>query len=55
MDDVLKEELGSMYVGLRDFEQTFFRDVADLETASEAFFKQCKIDNDPLFDDSWTG
>ncbi|KAH8755415.1 hypothetical protein F5883DRAFT_571360 [Diaporthe sp. PMI_573] len=55
VDDVLKEELGSMYVGLRDFDQTYFGDVADLETASEAFFKQCTKGSNPLFDDGWTG
>lgn len=54
--DVLKEELGgALYVGLRDFEQTYFGDVVDLETVSEAFFEQCIKGDDPLFDDGWTG
>ncbi|EOO04241.1 putative protein kinase-like domain protein [Phaeoacremonium minimum UCRPA7] len=51
VDDVLKEELGPMYVGLRGFDQTYFGAVADLETASEAFFKQCLGGGDPFFDD----
>ncbi|KAH7118143.1 hypothetical protein B0J13DRAFT_652576, partial [Dactylonectria estremocensis] len=51
VDDVLKEELGPMYVGLRNFHETYFGDVADLETASEAFFKQCQEGSNPLFDE----
>ncbi|KAH7115371.1 hypothetical protein B0J13DRAFT_209325 [Dactylonectria estremocensis] len=55
VDDVLKEELGPMYVGLRNFHKTYFGDVADLETTSEAFFKQCQEGSNPLFDDGWSG
>ncbi|KAK7398512.1 hypothetical protein QQX98_012105 [Neonectria punicea] len=55
VDDVLKEELGPMYVGLRNFHDTYFRGVSDLETASQAFFKQCLEGSDPLFDDGWKG
>ncbi|KAH7137548.1 hypothetical protein EDB81DRAFT_70458 [Dactylonectria macrodidyma] len=55
VDDVLKEELGPMYVGLRNFHKIYFGDVADLETASEAFFKQCQEGSNPLFDDGWSG
>ncbi|KAK0615990.1 hypothetical protein B0T17DRAFT_592635 [Bombardia bombarda] len=55
VDEVLKEELGPIYVRLRDFDQTYFGDVADLETASEAFFKQCIKGSDLLFDNGWTG
>ena len=44
-----------MYVGLCGFDQTYFGAVADLETASEAFFKQCLGGGDPLFDDGWMG
>ncbi|RYO78285.1 hypothetical protein DL766_009514 [Monosporascus sp. MC13-8B] len=53
VDDVLKEELGLMYVGLRDFDETYFGDMTDLKTTSEAFFKQCMGGGDPLFDDGW--
>uniref|UniRef100_A0A8H7N259 non-specific serine/threonine protein kinase n=1 Tax=Bionectria ochroleuca TaxID=29856 RepID=A0A8H7N259_BIOOC len=55
VDDVLKEELGPMYVGLRDFHDTYFKGVADLETASEAFFAECQADSNPRFDNGWSG
>ncbi|RYC78653.1 hypothetical protein BFJ63_vAg18473 [Fusarium oxysporum f. sp. narcissi] len=55
VDDVLKEELGPMYVGLRNFHDTYFRGVTDLETASQAFFKQCLEGSDPLFEGGWKG
>ncbi|KAF3768239.1 hypothetical protein M406DRAFT_249998 [Cryphonectria parasitica EP155] len=55
VDDVLKEELGVMYVGLPHFDQTYFGDVVNLETASEAFFKECKEGASPLFRAGWTG
>ncbi|KUI57624.1 hypothetical protein VP1G_04970 [Cytospora mali] len=54
-DDMLKQELGIIYAGLRDFDQTYFGDVADLKTTSEAFFQQCIKGSDPLFDNGWTG
>lgn len=41
MDAVLKEELGPMYVGLRNFYETFFGGIAGLEAASEVVFKKC--------------
>lgn len=44
-----------MYVGLRDFHDTYFGGVADLDAASEAFFKQCVEGSNPLFDDGWRG
>ncbi|GAB0138519.1 hypothetical protein EsDP_00006752 [Epichloe bromicola] len=55
MDDVLKEELGPMYVGLHNFHSAYFEGVADLETASQAFFEQCLQGSDPLFEDGWKG
>ena len=55
VDDVLKEELGPMYVGLRNFHDKYFGGVADLETASTAFFKQCVQGSNPLFEDGWRG
>jgi len=39
VDLVLKEELGTMYIGLRDFHQAYFRSMASLKEASEAVFK----------------
>ncbi|KAG8664734.1 uncharacterized protein FPOAC1_013514 [Fusarium poae] len=55
VDDVLKEELGPMYVGLRNFHSTYFGGVADLQTAAQAFFEQCLEGSDPLFEDGWKG
>ncbi|CAH0053939.1 unnamed protein product [Clonostachys solani] len=55
VDDVLKEELGPMDVGLRDFHDTYFKEVADLETASEPFFAESQADNNPRFDNGWSG
>ncbi|KAF3346064.1 mRNA export factor rsm1 [Verticillium dahliae VDG2] len=55
VDDVLKEELGSMYVGLRDFHDTYFGGVINLETASKAFFDQCIQGSGPKFEDGWEG
>ncbi|KAH6628305.1 hypothetical protein F5144DRAFT_303988 [Chaetomium tenue] len=56
VDDVLKEELGPMYVGLRDFHKTYFGDVPNLEAASRAFFDQCSDgSHSPLFSNGWRG
>ncbi|KAL2886391.1 hypothetical protein HOO65_060221 [Ceratocystis lukuohia] len=55
VDDVLKAELGSIYVGLCKFHETYFGNVAGLETASETFFKQCQEGSNPLFDEGWSG
>ncbi|KAJ4309439.1 hypothetical protein N0V84_011508 [Fusarium piperis] len=55
VDNVLKEELGSVYVGLRNFHDTYFGDVAGLRIASEAFFQQCQEGSNPLFEDGWRG
>ncbi|RMJ01691.1 hypothetical protein CDV36_015615 [Fusarium kuroshium] len=55
VDDVLKEELGSLYVGLRNFHGAYFGGVAGLDTASQAFFEQCVQGSDPLFEDGWKG
>ncbi|KAI8710295.1 Non-specific serine/threonine protein kinase [Fusarium sp. LHS14.1] len=55
VDDVLKEELGSMYVGLRHFYNTYFGGVVGLDAVSEAFFNRCVEGSDPLFEDGWKG
>ncbi|RMD42513.1 hypothetical protein DV735_g2633, partial [Chaetothyriales sp. CBS 134920] len=55
VDGVLKEELGPMYVGLPNFHDTYFGGVADLQTASQAFFEQCLEGNDPRFEGGWKG
>lgn len=49
MDDVLREELGQLYVGLRGFHNAYFSDVAGLRAASEAFYKECLEGGDPFF------
>jgi hypothetical protein len=53
VDNVLKEELGPMYVGLPDFHKTYFGDVPDLETASKTFFEGCLEGSNPLFGNGW--
>ncbi len=51
VDNVLKEELGPIYVDLRDFHKKYFGDVPNLETASKTFFKDCLEGSNPLFGD----
>ncbi|KAK2761092.1 hypothetical protein CKAH01_16387 [Colletotrichum kahawae] len=55
VDNVLKEELGTMYVGLPGFRDAYFRGVVGLEAASEEFFDQCLYGSDPYFQDGWKG
>ncbi|KAK0704195.1 hypothetical protein B0T21DRAFT_397094 [Apiosordaria backusii] len=55
VDRVLRDELGVMYVGLPRFHETFFGQVADLQTASEAVFKKCKEGGESLFSNGWSG
>jgi len=49
MDNVLKEELGPLYIRLRDFHKTYFSDVPKLDTASKTFFEHYLEGNNPLF------
>ncbi|KAK8095227.1 betaine-aldehyde dehydrogenase [Apiospora kogelbergensis] len=55
VDGVLKEELGPLYVGLRDLQTVFFGGVADLDTVSETTFTKCKDGEAPLFDERRQG
>ncbi|KAI5928218.1 hypothetical protein F4810DRAFT_719865 [Camillea tinctor] len=56
VDDVIKEELGPLYVGLRNFHETFFGRVAGLDIAANAVFKSCTEGEDPLFgEEGWSG
>ncbi|GAW24971.1 hypothetical protein ANO14919_145680 [Xylariales sp. No.14919] len=57
VDRVLKLELGPLYVGIPQFRETFFGAVADLQTASDLFFKRCIEGDDPRFrrGTGWTG
>jgi hypothetical protein len=44
VDDVLKEGLGSMYVGVRHFHNAYFGGVAGLDAASQVFFNPSLTD-----------
>lgn len=55
VDRVLRDELGVMFVGLPRFHETFFGQVADLQTASKAVFKKCIEDGESLFSNGWSG
>ena len=55
VDDVLKDELGAMYVGVPGFFKAFFGNVASLEPAAQAILVKCKEINNPLYEEesSW--
>jgi hypothetical protein len=57
VDDVLKEELGPMYVGIPGFFEAFFGKVADLQPATQAVFKRCCEGDNPLYQEEsgWQG
>ncbi|KAF6796951.1 hypothetical protein CSOJ01_13092 [Colletotrichum sojae] len=57
VDDILKEELGTMYVGLPGFRDAYFGSVVGLEAASKEFFDQCLHRSEPAFhdDNGWKG
>ncbi|KAF6835411.1 hypothetical protein CMUS01_05785 [Colletotrichum musicola] len=55
VDGILKEELGTMYVGLPGFRDAYFGGVVGLEAASKQFFAQCLHGSDPFFQDGWKG
>ncbi|KAI1086862.1 hypothetical protein F5B19DRAFT_487152 [Rostrohypoxylon terebratum] len=40
-DDVLKEDLGPMYVDIPGFHQTFFGSIPELERTSQAIYQKC--------------
>ena len=56
VDNVLKEELGHLYVGVPDFFNAFFGGVPGLRTAAQAVLDKCKGDN-PLYcvQNGWQG
>ncbi|KAM0269829.1 hypothetical protein ACHAQH_009646 [Verticillium albo-atrum] len=54
VDLVLREELGTMYVGLPGFHKAYFGRVVDLDTASRAIFQKCEEGSNPLFREGWT-
>ncbi|KAF2786731.1 hypothetical protein K505DRAFT_411805 [Melanomma pulvis-pyrius CBS 109.77] len=55
VDDVLKEELGPMYVGIPRFFEAFFGEIA--EPAAQIVFKRCKAGHNPLYQEKsgWQG
>ncbi|PZD30685.1 hypothetical protein A1F97_10045 [Pyrenophora tritici-repentis] len=57
VDDVLKEELGHLYVGIPGFFEAFFGDVLGLKPAAQAVFNKCKEEDSPLFcvESGWQG
>jgi hypothetical protein len=57
VDDVLKEELGHLYVGAPGFFDAFFGDVPGLRTAAQAVLDKCKEADSPLYrvESGWQG
>ena len=51
MDDVLKEKLGPLYIGIPGLYKAFFRGVEGLKEASAAVFKKCKEGDNLLYAD----
>jgi hypothetical protein len=55
-DDALKDEPGSsLYIDIPDFFDTFFGEVANLTTITDAVFRKCQRRKDPLYnkEDGW--
>lgn len=50
---VLEEEFGSLHVGLRDFHETIFGGISNLEEASKEVFQRCSEGISPLYDKQW--
>ncbi|KAH9861098.1 hypothetical protein IAQ61_010834 [Plenodomus lingam] len=49
VDDVLKEELGTMYAGVPGLFEAFFGEIASLELAAQAVLERCKAGDNPLY------
>ena len=49
IDNVLKEELGPLYIGIPNLYKAFFREVKGLKEISAVIFKKCKEGNNPLY------
>ncbi|RYO91358.1 hypothetical protein DL763_005032 [Monosporascus cannonballus] len=54
-DDLLKDDLGNMYVDIPDFHETILGGIQGLEETSEDIFQKCCEGPDPLFRQGWTG
>jgi len=46
---ILKEELGSLYIGIPSLYKVFFRGVEGLKEASATVFKKCKEGDNLLY------
>lgn len=51
VDAVLKEELGSIYIGVPGFYQAYFSGIEGLEEAGATVFRRCQEGHNPLFTD----
>ena len=49
MDNVLKEELGPLYIGIPSLYKAFFRKVKGLKEVSAVIFKKCKEGDNLLY------
>jgi len=49
VDNVLKEELGPLYVGIPSLYKTFFKEVKGLKEVSATVFKKCKEEDNLLY------
>jgi len=49
VDNVLKKELGPLYIGIPSLYKAFFKGVESLKEASAAVFKKCKEGDNPLY------
>jgi hypothetical protein len=49
IDDVLKEELGPLYIRIPSLYKVFFRGVEGLKVVSATVFKKCKEGDNPLY------
>ena len=54
VDAVLKEELGSIYVGVQGFHKAYFGGIRGLEEAGATLFRRFQEGHNPMFtDDGW--
>jgi len=49
IDNVLKEELGPLYIRIPNLYKVFFKGVEGLRAVSAAVFKKCKEGDNPLY------
>ena len=49
INNVLKKELGPLYIGISNLYKVFFREVKGLKEVSAIIFKKCKEGNNLLY------